>query len=220
MRKILALAISILLACSSLVSAADVAAVSKRDTSDENYIFRTKGSNQRFLLLDVTDDKDSKFFIMGIDYYGQVAFNTSAGNKFAPDLSLNIGYKLNHAFVTDGFVQSHTQKTYKLPQNVIEHIDFNHVWETEGTDKNGENRYKTTCGIALLSQEELIKHQNKIGWSDNLLNRKDSPNGNVWWLRTGRHNGEILVVHTELTNSFMGRNRRKAFYKTCILCRP
>lgn len=204
MRKILALTLGIYMACTSLVSAADIMTVPRRNVSDENYIFRVKGSDQRFLLLDVTDDKNSKFFLMGIDYYGQMAYNSTKGNTLDPELSLNIAYKLNHTFLTEGFAQSHTDKIYKLPQNVVDHIDFNHVWETEGVDKEGRNRYKTVCGIVMPSQEEFLKYSDKIGWIDNLTSRKDSPSGSVWWLRTGRHNGEPLVVHTNAANTQTG----------------
>lgn len=204
MRKILTLllcmALSITSASASAANFATLASqISKRENSDENYIFRVKGSSQRFLLLDTTDDKDSKYFLMGIDYYGQMAFDSLGSQRFDTTSAMNIAYKLNHSFITDGFQQSFTDRFYKLPDNVIEHIDFNHVWKTEGSGRTGlnaERDYKSTCGIAVLSLEEMYKYQSKIGWSDNIVkNGKDSTNSHVWWLRTGSQNtNEMYTV--------------------------
>lgn len=202
MRKILTLLLSAALTVASAAPAAfaaDASQIAYRELSDENYIFRVKGSSQRFLLLDTTDDKSSKYFIMGIDYYGQMAFDTLGSQKFDTTSAMNIAYKLNNSFITEGFKQSLTDRVYKLPQNVIDHIDFNHVWTTEGSGRVGlgaEKDYKSTCGIAVLSLEEMYKYQSKIGWRDNIVyNGKDSTNSHVWWLRTGSSNtNEMYTV--------------------------
>lgn len=197
MRKILTLLLSAALTVASAAPAAYAAEASQiayREFSDENYIFRVKGSEQRFLLLDTTDDKNSKYFIMGIDYYGQMAFDTLGSQKFDTTSAMNVAYKLNNSFITEGFKQSFTERVYKLPQNVIDHIDFNHVWTTESCLEVAKE-FKSVCGISLLSLEEMYKYQSKIGWADNIVrNGKDSPNSHVWWLRTGHKQAKQMYT--------------------------
>lgn len=206
MRKFLTLCIGFILTMSiSAANAADITSVSYREKSDERYVFRVKDSNQRFLLLDVTDDSAGKFFLMGIDYYGQTAFDDLGNQKFDATASSNVAYKLNHTLIDDGLQHSFTKKKYKLPKNVISHIDFEHVWDTEGSGKSGsdaENNYKTKCGVAILSQSEFLKYQSKIGWKDELTMYSNTTSTTpIWWLRTGRFNGEVLILANDVPTS-------------------
>lgn len=208
MRKTLTFLLSLILILSTSVAyAADPAKVSYREKSDPDYIFRVKGSNQRFLLLDVSEDKNSKYFIMGIDYYGQMAFDGLGSQRFDTENAMCIAYKLNHSFLTDGFKQSFTDRIYKLPDNVVEHIDFNHVWKTEAgfPGRGADSEYKSTCGIAVLSLEEMYQYQSKIGWTDEIVYGKDSPKSHCWWLRTGRPTTtEMFVVKPEGNKDISG----------------
>ena len=206
MRKFLTLCMGFILTMSiSAANAADITSVNYREKSDERYVFRVKDSNQRFLLLDVTDDSDSKFFIMGIDYYGQTAFDDLGNQKFDVTASSNVAYKLNHTLIDDGLQHSFTKKKYKLPKNVVSHIDFDHVWETEGSGQTGsdaENSYKTKCGVAVLSQSEFLKYQSKIGRKDELTMYSNTTSTTpIWWLRTGRFNGEMLILANDVPTS-------------------
>ena len=165
--------------------------------SNSDYIFKLKGSGQRFLLLDVLDDNDSKFFLMGIDYYGQGAFDEFGKQRLDVEQSGNIAYKLNNILTGDGMVQSFTKKVYSIPSQIVDYIDFNHVWRTKGSGSskgNAKNDYTTVCGVNLLSQEEFLKYISKIGAFDELLLKKYSPNGSGWWLRDAAPDGSNMLA--------------------------
>ena len=168
--------------------------------SNPDYIFKIKGSAQRFLLLDVFDDSDSKFLMMGIDYYGQGAFDEFGKQRLDTEMMGNAAYKLNTVLTGEGMVQSFTKKVYSLPKELVEYIDFNHVWKTKGSGSakgNAKNDYTTVCGVNLLSQEEFLKYKSRIGAFDELLLKKYSPNGSGWWLRDGASDGSnMLAVRT------------------------
>lgn len=202
LRRLAVILTFILVTTAVAVSAADPVDVSYREKSDENYIFRVKGSDQRFLLLDTGNDGNSKFLLMGIDFYGKSAFDESGYQRFDPDASSNIAYKLNKKLTTEGLKEGHTKKIYKLPENVVEHIDFNHTWTTEGGKKDGDcpYEYKVKCGVALLSQTEFLKYQDKIGWRDELFDKKYTPTGLAWLLRTGRSTAEMAVLRSDINN--------------------
>ena len=80
--------------------------------SNSDYIFTVKGSGKRFLLLDVLNDNDSKFFLMGIDYYGQGAFDEFGKQRLDIEQMGNVAYKLNNMLTDEGLVQSFTKKMY------------------------------------------------------------------------------------------------------------
>ena len=84
------------------------------NNSNSDYIFKLKGSEQRFLLLDVLDDNDSKFFLMGIDYYGQGAFDEFGKQRLDGEQMGNVAYKLNNVLTGEGLVQSFTRKVYSF----------------------------------------------------------------------------------------------------------
>lgn len=167
------------------------------NNSNSDYIFKIKGSGQRFLLLDVFDDNDSKFFVMGIDYYGQGAFDEFGKQRLDVEQTGNVAYKLNKVLTGEGLVQSFTQKVYSLPSEIVDYIDFNHAWKTKGSGSskgNAKNDYTTVCGVNLLSQEEFLKYISKIGAFDELLLKKYSPNGSGWWLRDGAPDGSNMLA--------------------------
>lgn len=202
----------------SAAFAAAPTSVSCNEQSDESYIFRVKNTNQRFLLLDTTQNVKSKFFLMGIDYYGQGSFDEFASQKFETDQMVNVGFKLNHTLLSEGLKNGFTHKYYKLPKKLTEHIDYEHIWRTEGSGFDGKNAmtdYQFKCGITLLSQDELIKYQSRIGVRDNLKNGEDSCLLPGWWLRTGAYNGEMIMVNcNETTHTvFWGANDPNPAYR-------
>ena len=200
MKKILTLVICYLLCfqTANVFAATPLGTLDCLENSNEDYIFTVRESGKRFLLLDITDDKSSKFFIMGIDYYGEGAFDEFSNQRLEPELMSNASYKLNRILTGEGIKQSHTQKVYKLPENIVKYIDFNHLWKTEGTGSakgNAKDAYTTVCGVNLLSQAEFMNHKSKIGACDEMFARKDSPRASGWWLRDGSSNGkEMLAV--------------------------
>jgi len=170
-----------------------------KNTPAEN-VFRVKGSDQEFILLDVSDEKDSKFFVMGKGMYANRAFDSGGNQKFNPENPANIAYFLNHDFLTLGNQESLTTKRYKLPDDVVEYIDFEHVWEVEEGAKSGP-AFKTKCGVALISQTELLKYKEKIGTDDDLLNKKYSMKAAGWWLRTPSVTSEVNMVRINMTST-------------------
>ncbi len=144
--------------------------------------FRVEG--QDFILLDEYNDSESRYYVLADSLYGIREFDTNRYAKFDPDAEGNMGNFLNGDFLTDG------GNGKVLPDGIQEHIDFNHVWWTEGgltKSKDAANSvdcpedYSFTAGISLLSATEAIKYRSKYGWQ---------PGGTSvvqpWWSRTQR----------------------------------
>ncbi len=184
-KKIIALLSASVMAFASSANAAPFISTSHlpENTPREN-VFSVDG--QEFVLLDIADDKQSKYFVFAKGMFANRAFDSSNSNLFDPSSPANIAYFLNHDFVEYGIQDGFTKREYKLPQGVLNHIDFNHEWLTEGG--TWSNEYKTKCGIALLSAAEVTKYGSKIGYSDGLGNLTTAVGGGNWWLRTSAPN--------------------------------
>lgn len=67
-----------------------------------------------------------------------------------------------------------------FPDSIIEYIDKNHEWKIEA----GENTpvHSVICGVCLPSQEELLKHKDKIGVRDTIA-EADVYTAHGWMLR-------------------------------------
>ncbi len=190
------------------------------DKSPEENVFRVFGTDMEFILLDTSDNLESKFFIMAKSYFPKKAYGKN--QRFDPEDPGNIAYFLNNEFLTDGITDGFTKRLYKLPNEITAHIDKNHVWETEAgrTAGNCPERYYFTAGVALLSQEEYLKYQNKIGMTDEFNNLIDAPNFVGWWTRTGSASSEMICVRpvtgtTQLygwASNDAGLNFRPAFW--------
>ncbi len=168
--------------------------------SNQDYTFRIKGSNQEFVLLDSGGTMESRFFIMAKGYYGKYQFHTGGGYKFDPENPQSIAYFLNNDFLKFGNYSTFTRKYYKLPQAVIDHIDTEHIWECEAgvPGSDADTAYKVKCGVAALSQSELVKYVDKIGWDDGYVSIENDSTVVPWALRTVHNHGEIMVVRPAL----------------------
>ena len=188
---------------SASVEAVTIQKINARAFSDEAYIFRIKGSNQKFLLLDETDDNNSKFFVCGIGYYGRKAINSGGKHKFDPNDPQSMAYFLNNDFLTQGTLSGFKLTYHKLPDEVIDHIDFNHVWECEEAKSGGDapTPYKIKCGVVLPSQTELIKYKDIIGWDDNYRSFDNDVTLYPWGTRSVSNDGTILsaIVNISMT---------------------
>ncbi len=199
-------------------AASPVGNVEFLEKSDPDYIFTVKGSNRRFLLLDTTNDKNSKFLLMGIDYYGQGVFDGYGNQRYDTENSSNAGYILNKTLIDEGLQQSFTKVIYKIPNNVVEHINFNHEWLTQGGNANGNAKkdYKTVCGINLLSQEELLKYKSIIGTKDDIFDGGYTPKGTAWWLRDGDKSSKSMLavrISGEIRVGLWGSSDNSAQYR-------
>lgn len=199
MRKLLILLVCAIICFQSMqvMAAQPLGTLECLESSNPDYIFSLKGSGKRFLLLDILDDPEGKFFLMGIDYYGQGAFDEFSKQRLDVEQVGNAAYKLNNLLIGDGIANNFTKKAYNIPDEVVDYIDFNHVWQTKGSGNskgNAKNDYTTVCGVNLLSQDEFVKYQSRIGTYDNLFEKKDSPNGSGWWLRDGDSSGINMLA--------------------------
>jgi len=182
------------------VGAVAIQKINARAFSDEAYIFRIKGSNQKFLLLDETDDNNSKFFVCGIGYYGRKAINSGGKHKFDPNDPQSMAYFLNNEFLTQGTLSGFKLNYHKLPDKIIEHIDFNHVWDCEEAKPGGDAGapYKIKCGVVLPSQTELIKYKDIIGWDDNYRSFDNDVTLYPWGTRSVSNDGYILSARANV----------------------
>lgn len=150
------------------------------NTPDEN-VFTVDG--QDFILLDYTASTSSKFFVMAKGSYGKTVFDgnaAAAGNqRFDAEKENTLAYMLNHEFKETGFTDD--DGTYKLPDLILDNIDYNHTWVTEMGQETAGYTADTTqkCGIAVLSAAEAVKYKDKYGYKDGIFAQ-----GTGYWLRT------------------------------------
>lgn len=147
--------------------------------SPKENIFSIDGTSQEFVLLETTDSDTSTFFVFAKDFYGNMPFDTGGSPVFDPTNTKNVGFWLNNGLLSSGFV-GENRKTFRLPDGIIEHIDTNHEWKIEA----GENTpaHSVTCGVCLPSQEEVLKHKDKIGVEDGIKDA-DVYTAHGWMLR-------------------------------------
>ncbi|MDY5627846.1 MAG: hypothetical protein SPF92_09670, partial [Clostridia bacterium] len=94
-------------------------------------IFRIQGNDQEFVLLDTSDEYDSKYFVMALRPYGNRPFDTKGSQRFDPNSTTNIAYFLNNDFLNTGNREVFFNKWYALPEKIVKYVDFNHSWMVE-----------------------------------------------------------------------------------------
>lgn len=163
--------------------------VASKTTPAEN-LFTVGG--QQFVLVNEYADKNSAFLIMSEKSFGKMMYDEDNTQKFDVEDENNIGYFLNNGFLTDGIDNK------KLPQDIIDNIDFNHVWWTEAGTPAGNcpSDYSFKAGITLISKSEYTKYLGVFGWNASDVWSE------AWWGRTGRDSGratdgDILVTSQE-----------------------
>ncbi len=149
------------------------------DTPQEN-IFQVEGDSRLFILLDVTDDEDSKFFILTKDYYAKRPFDPSV-SLFDPTNGLNLGGWLNGSFLKYGSLMD-SGEVYKFPQGVVDHINKKHIWITDG--EYAPTAELGTYGVGLMSQEEMLRYKEKFGVDDGLTTSTLFRTIAGWWMRS------------------------------------
>ena len=164
------------------------------DISPKENTFRVVGSETEFILLDVSEDLNSKFLIMAKSYFPRREYGTA--QRFDPDISGSLARFLNKEFLEEGAKDSFTNKVYSIPSEVVAHIDKNHMWETEAGNPSGNcpERYVVKAGVVVPSQEEYIKYQDKIGMTDDFDTLVHTPKFSGWWTRTGAAGKDMISV--------------------------
>ena len=160
------------------------------DTPKEN-VFRVEGDKREFILLDITDDPKSKFFVLAKEYYDDRAFNSAAKCFFDPTDGKNLGGWLNGSFIKYGN-QVNSGEVMKFPKGIVDHIDMKHVWITDG--KEAETEALGTYGVGLMSQEEMVRYVDKFGVDDGLTTSILFTNTYGWWLRSQDVNDTLSKV--------------------------
>ena len=155
-----------------------------REKAPENNMFQLKGSQDKYILLDNTEEG---FFVLAQKFCAIKPFSTiGEAVAFDPEDKTSIAYWLNHDYLEGDL----------LPQPIRENL-VERVYNTEGGGSEVPFRkdYTSTCKVVLLSQTEWSKYNAKFGYGD------DTSSG-YWALRSVREmTGSILVACTTGTNA-------------------
>lgn len=197
-KRIFSILIALLCFLQIGVFAVNRVSLSPRMFSDENYVFKIKGSDKRFLLLDIAENnKKSKFFVVAIDYYGTKPYHFQSKHKFDPEDPSSMAYFLNNEFLKMGNTSNDRSLiNFKLPQKIIDYIDYEHVWNCEegGTSGDATEPYTVKCGVVIPSQEELIQYIDKVGWDDNYESLNNDYACLPWAVRATDSSGKIVCA--------------------------
>lgn len=190
MKKLLALICAVTILCSNTVFALEgvtstiLQNYNKNSVNDN--IFKISGNDLSFTLLGKENDK---YYIAANDDYGIHAFSGGTSETFDPTNEKSIAYWLNNDFMSDDYTGQ------KLPGEILNYIDFEHVWQTEPA--YGASEITAVCGIGLLSMTEFSQYINVLGIRDNMNpESKAADEYNFWWTRSpdSKSSGKALSI--------------------------
>ncbi len=173
-------------------------------------MFRMKDDpSKMFVMLNDNPDGDnSAYYVMTYDGYGYHEFDKKGSQRFNPNNPDNMAYWLNNDFKLNGNNKGPQENTvYKLPDSIINGIDYEHEWLTESgkadsdcADINGKGYYIEKAGIGLLSYSEAIEYNGIYGCKDNFRNGSSNTVGpdDGWFLRTSMPAGDMLAIRPDL----------------------
>lgn len=145
------------------------------------YIFSEEGSPRKFVLLDITDDPESRFFVLADEYYIDRAYDSNGKTQFDPDDGRNLGGWLNGSFFKYGNTVN-SGETMIIPKGMREHINQNHFWITDG--QPAPTPELGTYGIGVMSKEEAYKYHDRFGVDSGLKTSVLYTNTYGWWVRS------------------------------------
>lgn len=150
----------------------------------KNNVFQLKGSSDKFILLDSTDE--GYFVLAGKNYASKPIAKDGTPTPFDPENPNSIAHWLNGEFL----------ETDELPDIIKEClVEREYTTEGGGSKVPFSKEYKTTCKVVVLSQTEWSKYNAKFGYAD------DSSSG-FWALRSVRElTGSPLVAAIGAPNS-------------------
>lgn len=149
------------------------------------YRFEFEGKKFAFLDEKVKDGKNY-YLIYADDSYATLPFHDVASD-YNNVWSVSDETKLGYWLITD-FLSSEYEGT-KLPEEMLDHIDYKNIWHTEPTavtDYTTEASMLSVGGISLLSNYEFKKYAGRFGTSIN-----GSPTNA--WLRTARADNSTIT---------------------------
>lgn len=132
-----------------------------KDEDNTDYKFTFGGKS--FTLVDTFNNDKSTFFVVPNDSYGQAGMNSA---YFDPNDQAGMAYTMNTTFVNNGLDSG------LLPQEIIDHIDFDHMWVCESAplcpNEKVNESYAFKAGVTLLSFSEIEKYRNIMATVGNL----------------------------------------------------
>ena len=149
-------------------------------------------TSKGFIVLNTSNADTDGLFVLARDAYGRMQFDADSRDRFDPDKSNNIAYKLNQLLENGSWTATKWEAaTFTFP--IAKEYINNHEWYTEAGHIGGyaPSDYKATTKLALLSRTEWEQYKNEIGSKPT-----DSAYANYTWLRTGSGNGANTVTIT------------------------
>lgn len=132
---------------------ADGDVITTNKYADSKYVFDVDG--EKFTLLDTFDSTTSKYLVIANKSYGQ---RTVKEDSFTSEKSSAVQNWLNGDFIAK-------TNASRLNDDIISHIDFNHVWSFDPSLNLPEGT-TVTAGITLPSVSEMAEYGNKMGYAD------------------------------------------------------
>ena len=128
----------------------------KQDWDNDDYKFTV--GDKKYVLLDTFNNDKSTFFVVPDFSTGRAAINSA---YFDPKDSTNIAYAVNTTLIKSGLEEGEM-----LPDEIVEHIDFDHMWVCESAptcpNENVHSSYAYKAGLSLLSYTEVEKYKNAV----------------------------------------------------------
>ena len=182
----------------------------------EKFIFTVGGMD--FVLLDVTEDEESKFLAVTENNVGYRPISAAASTQYFYDITgfLNSLDEVTYYYNSDEPQTNQTgysQTGYignsaytQLPQGVLDAINYSHVWKSEPTSTGQAKERCYMGGITIPSYTDMERYADRIGWKND-VSAGDANNFIDFWLRTpSRTSGQILYAYANVA----GRIEQKA----------
>lgn len=178
-----------------------------RKTTNIANMFSIENQDERFILLESTDEG---FYVLTQMYYGTRAFDPDDTSRFDVEDPNNMGYFLNNEFLTEG------KNGKKLSNEIQAHL-VEREWDIEEgyPGLQGAEAYTVKAKVASLSRSEWEKYSSIVGYADDISN-------SWWYLRSPMNNtigngaGTIAVVTTSGSmtafKNTRGNSIRPSFY--------
>lgn len=128
--------------------------IATRKYANTDYVFDVSG--EKFTLLETFDDENSKYLVIANKTYGSRSLKK---DSFTSDEDSALNNWLNSEFISDSYTKA------KLNDNILKHIDKNHVWKLDPSDNISEGT-TITAGITLPSVSEMIAYGSIMGYND------------------------------------------------------
>lgn len=177
--------------------------------ADRDYVF-TIGT-EKFTLLDVLNDSNSKYFVIANQSYGtrtvtyadgvfkmptQAEIDAATTDPLKDQLDAKyFAYWLNNGFIKFGHIN----------RDIISHVDYNHIWTCEPAPNAGTpitQYYTYTAGVSIPSMSELKAYKDRVGYKDvggNFMTRTV-----VNWNNAGAATNYIFVAGGHPDNTAVG----------------